>query len=153
MLAGFDLDPIGRASATTAAISALGHKPLKPHEAGVPEQVGANLSLLKVTQEDAIHSPREEPSQARLSHRERQIPDIVTVANEHVEGVELNLLVVLARGRPLKSDPPSTPSSTASPSITKELWRFLSAASAMSGKRWLQSCPLRVNSRTRLPSR
>ena len=64
----------------------------------MPEQVGANLSLFKVTQEDAMHSARgEEPGQTGLSHREGQIPDIVTVANEHVEGVELNLLVVLAR--------------------------------------------------------
>jgi hypothetical protein len=45
----------------------------------VPEQVGANLSLLKEAQEEGIGSLREEPRQARLSHRERKITDIVAL--------------------------------------------------------------------------
>ena len=53
--------------------------------------------MFKVTQEDAIGSPREEPGQARLSHREWKVTDIIAVAHQHVEGIELDLLVVLAR--------------------------------------------------------
>jgi hypothetical protein len=53
----------------------------------------------------------------------------------------------------MKSDRPSTPSNTASPSRTKELFRLRNADSVISGKRSDQSWPLRVNSRTRLPSR
>ena len=45
----------------------------------------------------------------------------------------------------MKSDRPSTPSITASPSITNELFRFRSAASDISGNRSLQSWPLQVN--------
>jgi hypothetical protein len=55
--------------------------------------------------------------------------------------------------RPLKSDRPSTPSSTASPSITNDEFRLRSAASDISGNRSDQSWPLRVHSRTRSPSR
>ncbi len=49
---------------------------------------------------------------ARSLHKldlRRQVTDIVTIARQHVEGRELDFLVVR----------PSTPSSTASPSITK----------------------------------
>jgi hypothetical protein len=55
--------------------------------------------------------------------------------------------------RPLKSLRPSTPSSTASPSITKGVFRLRGAASVISGNRSHQSCSLRVHSRTRLLSR
>jgi hypothetical protein len=61
--------------------------------------------------------------------------------------------LVMRECRPLKLERPSTPSSTASPSITKDVFRFRSAASDISGNRSVQSWPLRVNSRTRLPSR
>ena len=45
----------------------------------------------------------------------------------------------------MKSDRPSTPSNTASPSRTNELLRLRKAASVISGKRSLQSWPLQVN--------
>ena len=61
----------------------------------MPEQVGADLSLFKVTQEDAIHSAG---SLARLGFAcSAAFPDIVAVAHQYVEGIELDLLVVQAR--------------------------------------------------------
>jgi hypothetical protein len=54
VLAVLDLVPIGRAAATIATGSALGHKPFEPHKAGMPEQVGTDFPLFKVAQKDAI---------------------------------------------------------------------------------------------------
>jgi hypothetical protein len=42
---------------------------------------------------------------------------------------------------------------TASPSITKDVFRLCSAASVINGYRWLQSWPPLVHSRTVLPGR
>lgn len=63
----------------------------------MPEQVRTDLALFEGAEENAIHSASEKPGQARLAHAEWQLPDIVTVAHEHVEGVELHFLVVPAR--------------------------------------------------------
>jgi hypothetical protein len=40
---------------------------------------------------------REQPRQIGLAHRERQVPQILTIEREAIEGVKLHLLVVLAR--------------------------------------------------------
>ena len=67
-----------------------------PHQAGVAEQVRADLALLEVAQEYAVDAARQEPGQARLAHRQRQLAEIVAVADQHVEGIELYLGIVLA---------------------------------------------------------
>ena len=51
-----------------------------------------------------------------------QLAEILAVADQDVEGVELTSSSCLRECRPLKSEMPSTPSSTASPSITNELF-------------------------------
>src|SRR4029077_14698837 len=106
-----------------------------------------------VGQKDAVDTARQQPRQVGLAHRQRQLAEILAVAHQTVEGVELNLGIVLATAQALKSERPSTPSSTASPSRTNDELRLRSAASDISGKRSLQSWPLRVHKRTRLPSR
>jgi hypothetical protein len=115
----------------------------------VAEQARADLALLEVGQEDAVDAARQQPGKVSLAQAERQLSDVLGVAHQDIEGVELDL-VVLA---PLKSDRPSTPNSTASPSITNELLRLRCAASVISGNRSLQSWPFLVHSRTRRPSR
>ena len=153
MLPVLDLDPVRRPASRDKDSRGVSRPTFQAHQAGMPEQVRADLALLEVAQEDPVHAPRQEPGQVGLAHRQRQPAEVLAVADQDVEGVELDLGIVLAGVQPLKSDRPSTPSSTASPSITKDELRLRSAASVISGKRSLQSWPLRVNSRTRLPSR
>jgi hypothetical protein len=82
----------------------------------MPEQVRADLTLLEVEQEDALDAARQQPGEAGLAHRQRQPPEILAVADQDIEGVEFDLMIVLPAVQPLKSDRPSTPSRTASPS-------------------------------------
>jgi hypothetical protein len=46
---------------------------------------------------------------------------------QHIEGIELHFIVVLARMQRIEIGDPSTPKITASPSITKYFSRFFSA--------------------------
>jgi hypothetical protein len=56
----------------------------------VAEQVRANLALLEVAQEDTVHTPRQQPWEAGLAHRQRQAAEILAIAHQDVEGVELD---------------------------------------------------------------
>jgi hypothetical protein len=100
-------------------------------------------------------SGRPRSSRARLVLRidSGSWPQILAAEREDVEGVELHLVIVPRECSALKSDTPSTPSTTASPSMTNCCSRFFSAASTIQGKRLVQSWPLRVISRTALPWR
>ena len=75
----------------------LRDQPLQPHQAGMPEQVRADLALLEVGAR-WMPSTRRASSRARLVLRidQRQLAQIVAVADQHVEGVELDLGIVLA---------------------------------------------------------
>jgi hypothetical protein len=65
---------------------------------------------------------------------QRDFSQILTVQRQNVEGVELDLLVVPAGMQPVEVGKiPSTPSRTASPSMTNELKRLLSPASTIRG--------------------
>ena len=46
----------------------------------MPEQVGADLALFEVVHEDAVNPPRQQPGQIALAQAERQLADIVAVA-------------------------------------------------------------------------
>jgi hypothetical protein len=59
VLAVLHLDPIGASPAAIGAIDALGDQTLKPHIAGSPEQVGADLALLEWRDENAVGPSRE----------------------------------------------------------------------------------------------
>lgn len=64
---------------------------------------------------------------------QRELPEIIPFHSENVESVELNLVLVLATVQRVKSETPSTPRMTASPSTTKCFCRFFKAASATHG--------------------
>jgi hypothetical protein len=60
MLRVLDLDPARAAASTIWALAVLRDQTLKPHHAGVAEQVGADLTLLVRGGMDAIGAAREE---------------------------------------------------------------------------------------------
>jgi hypothetical protein len=64
-----DLDPMPRRAGPVRTLSMLRNQALKPHQAGVPVQVRAYLALLKVAQEDAVHSARQKGGEADFSCR------------------------------------------------------------------------------------
>ena len=66
MLPVLDLDPAIVPAAAVAALAVLGDHTLQPHQAGVPEQVLANLALFEVGQEYAVDAAREEPARLDL---------------------------------------------------------------------------------------
>ena len=68
----------------------------------MPEKVGADLALLKIRQEDAVDAPSEQSGQVGFSHTQRELPQVVTITHQHVEGVELYLVIVLAAVEPVE---------------------------------------------------
>ena len=47
-------------------------------------------------------APRQQSRQVRLSHAQWKLPQIVAVTHQHVEGVELHLVIVLAAVEPVE---------------------------------------------------
>ncbi|KRR21392.1 hypothetical protein CQ14_07010 [Bradyrhizobium lablabi] len=88
---------------------------------------------------DAVGAAGQQRGQVVLPQRERQLAMIVPGAGQHVEGVELDFVVMLTGMQALKCDLPSPPSSTASPSRTNCCCRIRSADSTIHGKRFDQS--------------
>ena len=78
-------------AAAIEALAVLRDHALQPHQTGVAEQVRADLALLEVAQEDTVHTPRQQPCEAGLAHRQRQAAEILAIAHQDVEGVELDL--------------------------------------------------------------
>jgi hypothetical protein len=87
----------------------------------MPEQVRPDLALFEVIQDDAVHTPPQHLSEMILLQVQRQRPDI-TRAHQDVKGVELHFVIVLAAVKAIEVGD-ATPSSTASPSRTKESGR------------------------------
>ena len=92
----FDLDPAIEPAGAIAALAVFRNRAFEPHQAGVPEQVRTDLALLEVGQENAVHALRQPPGKVGLSHAERQLSDVLAVADQ-LEDVELNLVIVPAR--------------------------------------------------------
>ena len=53
--------------------------------------------MLEWRKVDAIHAPCQQPREAGLAHRQRQAAEILAIAHQDVEGVELDLGIVSAR--------------------------------------------------------
>ena len=51
----------------------------------------------KSDEEDPVDTARQQPREVGLAHRERQLAEILAVADQAIEGVELDLGIVLAR--------------------------------------------------------
>jgi hypothetical protein len=60
-------------------------------------------------------------------HRQRQAAQVLAVECKNIESVELHFVICFRECSAPKSEIPSTPSTTASPSITKCLMWFFSA--------------------------
>jgi hypothetical protein len=86
-----DLDPAIGPPAAIAALAMLGNHTLQPHQAGVPKQVRADLALLEVGKEDAVDAARQQSGEVGLAHAKRQPADVIAVADEDIEGIELHL--------------------------------------------------------------
>ena len=67
MLPVLDLDPVPEPAAAVGALAVLGDHALQSEQAGMPEQIGSDLALLEVGQEDAV--TRRASSRARLALR------------------------------------------------------------------------------------
>ena len=57
------------------------------------KQVGAYLALFVA---DLEQPAVQKPCEARLAHRQREITKIIAVHGKHNEGIELDLVIVLA---------------------------------------------------------
>jgi hypothetical protein len=66
---------------------------------------------------------RQQPFEAGLAQVQRELAEIAIALDEDVQGAELDLLVCLPMWRALKSETPSTPRITTSPSRTKRFCR------------------------------
>ena len=71
-----DLDPAVEPAGAIEAIAVLGDQTFQPHQADVAEQIRTDLALLEWCEVNAVHAPRQ---------RQRQLADVVTVADQHVE--------------------------------------------------------------------
>jgi hypothetical protein len=74
------LDPVGRPAGAVRAIAALGHHALESHLAGRPEQIRADLALLKLADENPLRTPRQEPRQTVLAEMQWELPKILAKA-------------------------------------------------------------------------
>ena len=92
MLPVLDLDPMWRSAGAIWPVAMFRYQPLQSHQAGVSEQVLADLALLEVGKEDAIDAAREQPGQVCLPHAK-----IFAIAHADVEVVKLHLVIMLAR--------------------------------------------------------
>ena len=92
MLPVLDLDPAIGAAAAIDALAMLRDHAFQSHQAGMPEQIRAISPCSK--------SDRKMPSTRRASSRasdERQPAEILAVAHQDIERVELHLGIVPAR--------------------------------------------------------
>ena len=91
-----DLDPVPELAAAVGALAVLGNHALQSQQAGVPEKVRPDLALFEVAQEDAVDAPRQHPGEIGLAQLQRQFADVLAVADQDIEGVELDFVIVLA---------------------------------------------------------
>ena len=64
---------------------------------GTHDETGlARSRPFKIGQENSVDATRQQSREARLSHAQQKLPQIVAVAHQHVEGVELHLIFVRA---------------------------------------------------------
>jgi hypothetical protein len=76
MLAVLDLDPVPETAAAIQTFAMLGDQSLQPEQAGMAEQVGADLALFEIAQEDAVNPSRQEPREADFSLAECRVAEL-----------------------------------------------------------------------------
>jgi hypothetical protein len=80
----------------------------------MPSEIGPDL---------AFRPPSQQPGEIVFAEVQRQFPQILAIKRQDIEGMELDLVVMFPRVQPVEIGVPSTPSSTASPSMTNEVCR------------------------------
>ena len=95
-------------------------------------------SLPARSQEDAIDAARQDPGEVRLAHAERQLADVLAVADQDVERIELHFIIVPARVLAVEIRP-AVGAEQYTPSITKEVLRLRSAGP---GDQWEAIAPV-----------
>ena len=68
----------------------------------VAEQIRPDLALFERRQMDTINPPRQEPRQIGLAHAQGKLAQILAVAHQHIERLELDLGIVPARVQPVE---------------------------------------------------
>src|SRR5438067_630024 len=102
MLGVFDLYPVGRDARAIRAIVALRDQALQSQHAGMTKEVWPNLATLKIGREYPVDATGQQSREARLSHAQWKLSQIVAVAHQHIEGVKLHLVIVLAAVQPIE---------------------------------------------------
>jgi hypothetical protein len=101
MTSVLDLDPVGRSAAAVGTITALGDDAF-PNLQAARNRSGPISPWLEVADENALRSARQQTGQIGLAHGQRQLPQIVTIKRQDVEGVKLDLMVILAGMQPIE---------------------------------------------------
>ena len=85
-----------RPVALIGPVPALRHQSLQSHAAGGAKQLRPDLALLERRDEDAVRPPRQQAGEVGLAQGQRQATEVVAIEGQDVEGVELDLFVLLA---------------------------------------------------------
>ena len=75
----------------------FGNQPLEPEFASLAEQIRADFALLEGGDEDPIGATCQQPGEIGFAQAQWQLAQIITVEREAIEGVKLNLGIMLAR--------------------------------------------------------
>src|SRR6266550_1046796 len=102
MLSVFHLDPIRRPAGPVWSISALGNQALQTKLARLAKQVRPDLAALEVADENPFRPPRQQPRQIVLAKVQGQLPQVLTLERQNIEGVELHLIIMPARVQPVE---------------------------------------------------
>jgi hypothetical protein len=92
----------------------FGNQPLESELASLAEQIRADFALLEGCEEDPVWPPGQQPGEVGFAQAQWQLAQVITVEREAIEGVELNLAILLTGLQSAEPDTPSTPSSTGS---------------------------------------
>jgi hypothetical protein len=75
----------------------LRYQAFQPELAGLPEQVLADLAMFERRDEDPIGTACQQPGEIGFAQAQWQLAQVFTVEREAIEGVKLNLGLMLAR--------------------------------------------------------
>jgi hypothetical protein len=98
----FDLDPMLRRASAVGAISALRDKSLQTKFAGREKQARIDFAVFERRDENPVRPPRQQPRQIVLPEMQGQDAQILPIQRQRVEGVKLDLFVMLAGVPPVE---------------------------------------------------
>src|SRR5207248_2462013 len=128
-----------RATGLVSAVPMLRNDAFEPHLASLLEQTRTDRAGVMVIVNYATARALQQLAEPQLADLQRLIAHINAVVGERSKAYSRTSSLHLPLCKPSKSEIPSGPSTTASPSITNDCLRSLSAASVISGYRSDQS--------------